>query len=80
MDSFLSKEKLEKELRLRKMCIDKIRYNSEWDAESYGKLYNYRHKENLPYRAYFCPRCIKWHLTTHAKHETHRSNHGTHKA
>jgi hypothetical protein len=54
--------------RMRKMCWDKIKYESELDAESYGKLYNYRHKENKPYRAYFCEICLKWHLTTKPKH------------
>lgn len=65
--SFLSPRQLKRMHRIRKMCINKIKYDNEWEADAYGKLYNYRHKENLPYRSYFCPRCLKWHLTTHEK-------------
>jgi len=55
--------------KMHKMCWDKIKYDSEEIAEAYGKLYNYRHKENLPYRAYFCEVCLKWHLTTKPKYD-----------
>lgn len=53
--------------KVRRMCWGKIKYNTGEEADSYGKLYNYRHKESLPYRAYFCEVCLKWHLTTKPK-------------
>ena len=53
--------------QMHRMCWDKIKYETELDADAYGELYNYRHKENLPYRAYFCKNCLKWHLTTQPK-------------
>ena len=56
-----------KNKQMHRMCWDKQRYDTEEIADAYGKLYNYRHKENLPYRAYFCAVCLKWHLTTKPK-------------
>lgn len=56
-----------KNKQMHRKCWDKIKYETDLDADSYGKLYNYRHKENLPYRSYFCDVCLKWHLTTKAK-------------
>lgn len=65
--TFLNKDQWNKMESIKKMCRTKIKYDSELEADSYGKLYNYQHNENLPYRSYFCKHCLKWHLTTSKK-------------
>jgi len=56
----------------KKMCDNKQRYYNEDHAMSWAMQYNDRlHRNNpLPYRAYKCPHCRAWHLTTAPKIET----------
>ena len=53
-------------LRRKRMCDEKRSYQSEIEAEAYGKTFNattYRHNPRN-FRAYWCIHCDKYHLTT----------------
>jgi len=55
-----------KVLRRKRMCDNKESYYNEFHAMSWAEQYNYGiHKNHpVPYRAYQCPHCNNWHLTT----------------
>jgi len=50
--------------RLAKMCFNKEKYRTDTIALEYGKAYS--HLNGSVYRAYRCPNCRTWHLTTKA--------------
>lgn len=48
--------------RLRRMCFDKVQYNDE--ALARGVAAKARVKRGVRLRAYECPVCFSWHLTS----------------
>lgn len=60
-----NQQKLSKHaLKLYKQCGSKHRYNTKYDAERYGQLYNDKSGNSLNFRPYLCDGCGGWHLTT----------------
>jgi hypothetical protein len=56
--------------RENRMCKAKRSYNTELEANSYAKIYvDPRYgKLKAKLRAYYCPLCYKWHLTSQEKY------------
>ena len=56
----------------KKMCDNKEAYFDEQHAMEWAHQYNKGlHRDDpLPYRAYHCPNCNRWHLTTTPKKDT----------
>ena len=53
-------------LRRKRMCDEKRRYETEIEAEAWGKIFNvttYKHNPRN-FRAYWCPHCNNYHLTS----------------
>ena len=47
---------------LKRMCWSKKAYQTELEAEAYGK-WSKSYQPNLRLWTYLCPHCKKWHLT-----------------
>lgn len=50
--------------RKEKMCGVKKGWTTQIEAEAWGKISNDINHSNRKFRAYFCPYCHKFHLTT----------------
>ena len=53
------------------MSCSKVRFSDEGFAEDYIKVLNRTEKKRsvTPVRAYLCPKCLNWHVTSRKYHE-----------
>jgi len=53
------------------MSCSKVRFSDEGSAEDYIRVLNRTEKKRsvTPVRAYLCPKCLNWHVTSRRYHE-----------
>ena len=61
---------IEKEQKLYRMCFKKKKYDTQIEALAYGKISNDINNQNRNFRAYFCPHCQNFHLTSQKAHRS----------